>query len=159
MQPIFAQTRTGKACILCQLGIRIGNTMMIRSPFYALLAALAVAGPVHSAEPEQTAIAPPQSPHATRTVTPPSPDQAQHDRYQRARRNLEALGRGAIMIRDLGAQDLQDVLDFDRMVRGGALDNRSFAQRCVDSEVQRLNGRPTELAWRVIELKCREIGN
>lgn len=128
---------------------------MMRKPVIALLAAIAVTVPVHSANPDRPTIIMRQSPSP---AAAPLPDPAAIDRIARARTQYEALLRGVIGVGDLGPQDLQDVLDFDRMVRGGGLDNRSFAQRCVDDEVQRLNGRPSELAWRVIELKCREVG-
>lgn len=127
----------------------------MRMPVYALLAALAMAVPAQSANQAQPPIIVRKAPDKAQ----PAPDPAQAARYERARRNLEALGRGAINVGDLGLQDLQDVLDFNRLARGGGPDNRSYAQRCVDDEVRRLNGRPSRLAWRVIELKCREIGS
>lgn len=37
-------------------------------------------------------------------------------------------------------------------------DMRTRVQRCVDEEVDRLGGSPSRLAWRTIDLKCREIG-
>ena len=128
---------------------------MIRMPIFTVLAALAMVVPAQSANPGQPPIVVRKAPD----TAPAAPDPAQAARYERARRNLEALASGAIDVGDLGPQDLQDVLDLDRMLNGGATDNRSFAQRCVDDEVRRLNGRPSPLAWRVIELKCREIGS
>jgi hypothetical protein len=37
-------------------------------------------------------------------------------------------------------------------------DERSDSERCVDEEVGRLGRSPSNLEWRVIDLKCREIG-
>lgn len=78
------------------------------------------------------------------------------ERLARAIANLEALRQGRLFTSDLTAQDLQDVLELDRLSRSGALaDNRSFVQQCVDEEVRRNGGQPSRLAWEVIKLKCR----
>jgi hypothetical protein len=77
------------------------------------------------------------------------------DRAVRARTNLDALFQGRIFTNDLSLQELQDVIDFDRMARGAGADNRSTKQQCIDGEVRRNGGRPTRLAWEVIRLKCR----
>ncbi|GAA0757004.1 hypothetical protein GCM10009076_05340 [Erythrobacter ramosus] len=77
------------------------------------------------------------------------------ERALRARANLEALLQGRIYTNDLSPQDLQDVLDFERMARGAYPDNRTFQQQCIDEEVRRNGGNPTQLAWQVIRLKCQ----
>ena len=127
---------------------------MIRMPVFTLLAALAIAVPAQAANPGQPTTIVRKAPD----TAPAAPDPAQVERYERAQRNLEAIARGSINVGDLGPQDLQDVLDFNRIIRGNGPDNRSYAQQCLDDEVRRLNGRPSRLAWRVIVLKCREIG-
>jgi len=78
------------------------------------------------------------------------------DRFARARDNLLALRDGRRAVGDLTAQELQDVVDLDRQVRGSAIDNRSVRQRCIDNEVRREGGNPSRLAWEVIKLKCRD---
>lgn len=78
------------------------------------------------------------------------------ERFARARDNLIALRDGRRAVRDLSPQELQDVLDYDRQVRGGYGDARSVRQRCIDSEVRREGGNPSRLAWEVIRLKCRD---
>ena len=80
---------------------------------------------------------------------------APNERALRARANLEALLQGRIYTSDLSPQDLQDVIDFERMARGVSPDNRSFQQQCIDEEVRRNGGNPTRLAWQVIRLKCQ----
>lgn len=80
---------------------------------------------------------------------------APNERALRARANLEALLQGRIYTSDLSPQDLQDVLDFERMARGVVPDNRTFQQQCIDEEVRRNGGSPTQLAWQVIRLKCQ----
>jgi hypothetical protein len=80
---------------------------------------------------------------------------AANERAIRARDNLAALIEGRLSTSDLSPQELQDVLDFERMVRGEGIDNRSPRQQCVDAEVRRNGGSPTRLAWQVIRLKCR----
>lgn len=82
--------------------------------------------------------------------------QATLDRFARARDNLVALREGRRALGDLTAEELQDVVDFDRRVRGDYPDNRSPRQRCIDDEVRRERGEPSPLAWQVIRLKCRD---
>lgn len=93
----------------------------------------------------------------TATPSPQAPGFPVADRALRARAHLEALIAGRLSTSDLSPQELQDVIDFDRMVRGraAATDTRSFSQRCVDEEVRRNGGNPSRLAWEVIRLKCR----
>lgn len=80
---------------------------------------------------------------------------AANERAVRARTNLLALIEGRLSTADLSAEELQDVVDFQRMVRGEqTIDNRTPQQQCIDEEVRRNNGRPTRLAWQVIRLKC-----
>lgn len=113
-----------------------------------------------------TSIAQAQQPQmrvrSAETPTPaPSPGDtyglpgAPNERALRARANLEALLQGRIYTSDLSPQDLQDVIDFERMARGVSPDNRSFQQQCIDEEVRRNGGNPTRLAWQVIRLKCQ----
>lgn len=97
-----------------------------------------------------------------RTPAPPTAENAPglpgaaNDRAIRARANLEALIAGRLSTADLSAEELQDVIDFERMVRGEqVIDNRTPQQQCIDEEVRRNGGRPTQLAWQVIRLKCR----
>jgi len=96
---------------------------------------------------------------ASQQVSPapaPSPElTAQQERIARARANLIALREGRLAVSDLSATDLQGVLDLDRMLRGNTVDTRTPRQQCVDNEVRRAGGRPSRLAWSVIELKCR----
>lgn len=108
------------------------------------------------AEPPRMRVRPAETP------TPaPSPGDSyglpgtQNERALRARANLEALLQGRIYTSDLSPQDLQDVLDFERMARGVVPDNRTFQQQCIDEEVRRNGGNPTQLAWQVIRLKCQ----
>ena len=37
-------------------------------------------------------------------------------------------------------------------------DDRTPSERCVDEEIERLDRPPSDLEWRVIDLKCREVG-
>lgn len=100
-----------------------------------------------------------EQPTARASPAPPPatfPDaQAQLDRFARARDNFTALRDGRLAVSELSPQELQDVIDFDRMLRGNAADAPSPRQQCVDDEVRRAGGRPSRLAWQVIALKCR----
>ena len=119
---------------------------------FALLSALALTVTAQAAG--QTS-----APHSTAPdAMTPTPDAPLLDRAARAHINLQAVQAGTRAIGDLTAQELQDVIDLDRLLRGGALDTRNPVQRCVDREVQRLGGSPSRLAWRVIDLKCRDVG-
>lgn len=97
------------------------------------------------------------APSATPTPTAPDgPVLILTDRISRAQANLIALRDGRLSTNQLTTQELQDVLDLERIARGRATtDNRSFSQRCVDDEVRRNGGNPTRLAWEVIRLKCQ----
>jgi len=109
-------------------------------------------GEATGAEP-QTVIVRPAPPPA-----PPASPEAQTfgiDRFAQARENLAALRDGRRAVTDLTPQELQDVLDLDRMLRGYAAEVPSSRQQCVDDEVRRAGGRPSRLAWQVILLKCR----
>lgn len=123
----------------------------------AVLAALLMtAASVHGGEPQTVRV----KPSVTSTPTPSPGDTydlpgALTERAARAHANLEALLAGRIYTSDLSPQDLQDVLDFQRMARGDYPDNRSFQQQCIDEEVRRNRGNPTRLAWEVIRLKCQ----
>tara|TARA_R110000796_G_scaffold98628_5_gene206175 strand:- start:1463 stop:1846 length:384 start_codon:yes stop_codon:yes gene_type:complete len=37
-------------------------------------------------------------------------------------------------------------------------DDRTPSERCVDDEVARIDRSPSDLEWRTIDLKCREVG-
>ena len=94
---------------------------------------------------------------------PPTPSQAadaaaqaQLDRVARARDNYIALRDGQRSVSDLSPLELQDVLELDRRVRGDYPDTRSTRERCVEEEVRRAGGRPSQLARQVIDLKCRD---
>lgn len=115
----------------------------------ALLAAALIAAAPGAGQTAESVPTPTPSPQVT--------DFPVTDRALRARANLEALIAGRLSTSDLSPQELQDVIDFDRMVRGRAIatDTRSFSQRCVDEEVRRNGGNPSRLAWEVIRLKCR----
>lgn len=116
-----------------------------------LLAGSIMAAAAH-AGPSQFQSATPAPPASENVMGLPG---APTERALRARANLEALLQGRLTTRDLTPQELQDVLDFDRMLRGGTSDDRSFDQQCIDREVSRNGGQPTRLAWEVIRLKCR----
>ena len=96
-----------------------------------------------------------------RSAPPPAPTTSPEaqafavDRFAQARENLAALRDGRLAVSDLTPQELQDVLDLDRMLRGYAAEVPSPRQQCVDDEVRRAGGQPSRLAWRVIALKCR----
>jgi hypothetical protein len=129
-------------------------------PFAArsLIACLALAGAAHAAPPsssshETTRAAPTmrQNPPAAAPVIPP----ANEARVLRARANLVALRQGTLAVSSLSAQDMQDVLDLDRLARGEGADSRSFSQQCLDREMRRAGGRPSQLAQQIMRLKCR----
>jgi hypothetical protein len=124
-----------------------------------MLAGLAVITAAHAEPPPVTFTGGPSPAPASQPPSPgiipgePTLDQA---RVARAQANLLALRDGRISVSQLSPDELQDVLDLDRLVRVGAtFDNRTFAQHCVDDEVRRAGGWPTRLAWAVIKLKCQ----
>lgn len=105
----------------------------------------------------QDAGAPRPALEVTPVPTPPTVKEwpAEVDRLVRARENITALRDGRRSVSDLTPIELQDVLDLDRRLGGDGPDTRTPQQQCIDDEVRRAGGRPTQLAWQVIELKCR----
>lgn len=129
-------------------------------PAASLLLPLLVIAGAAQAEPPLLRVGPSATPAPAPAPAPPPGDTyglpgVPSERAQRARANLEALLQGRIHTSDLSPQELQDVIDFDRMARGVAPDSRSFKQQCIDDEVARNGGNPTQLAWEVIRLKCQ----
>lgn len=89
------------------------------------------------------------------TAAPAVQPDALPDRIARARDNLEALRAERLSTSQLSVQELQDVIDLERQVRGAGFDNRTVRQKCIDDEVRRNRGKPSQLAWEVIRMKCR----
>lgn len=78
-------------------------------------------------------------------------------RAQRARINHEALVSGQKQLNQFSPQELADMVELDKILRGKA-DTRSPAQRCRDREVERVGGSPSDLERNVIDMKCRALG-
>lgn len=128
---------------LAPIGVAAAGAMIATTPGTAQTAGV----PVVRASP-----APAPGP----TGSPILPITPRQERLSRAIANLEALRQGRLFTSDLSPQELQDVLELERLARGGTLgDNRSFVQQCIDEEVRRNGGRPGRLAWEVIRLKCQ----
>ncbi len=95
---------------------------------------------------------PPEMPPPPAAGQPPL---AVQDRFARARDNFIALRDGRLSVSDLTDLELQDVLDLDRALRERTPGTRSPQQQCIDDEVRRAGGQPSQLEWKVIDLKCR----
>jgi hypothetical protein len=126
---------------------------MARNLKFLLLVAATVALPLNAAQQQAPTMHMDPQPNPTQS---PSIDAFQLDRIARARSNLEGLIGGTIAIGALTQAELLDVLALERQVRGRERDTRTPEQRCVNREVRRVNGRPSALERRVIDLKCRE---
>lgn len=120
-----------------------------------LLAGFAIVTAAHAGPPAPTFASGPSPAQANPSPAVPAPSAMGTERARRAQAHLEAVLQGRVAINELSPQDLQDVLDLDRALRGGITDNRTFAQQCVDEEVRRNGGAPSRLAWEVIKLKCQ----
>jgi hypothetical protein len=135
-----------------------GTRRMMMHRFAALALMLAAAlpaqAPVQAQAQVQGQVEARTTPGPQTQLPPETP--AGFDRFARARDNLLALRDGRRAVNDLTAQELQDVVDLDRQARGSPADARSTRQRCIDNEVLRLGGRPSQLDWQVIRLKCRD---
>lgn len=121
-----------------------------------LVAAAMIAGPSGAAQPQTSGgvIRATPTPAPAPTASPPFLPQVT-ERAARARDNIVALREGRRAVADLTPQELQDVLDFDRMTRGEAPGQRTYVEQCVDQELSRLGKRPSRLDLEVIKLKCR----
>jgi len=78
-------------------------------------------------------------------------------RAQRARINYEALVSGQKQLDQFSPQELADMVELDKVLRGKA-DDRSPAQRCRNTEAERVGGSPSDLERTVIDMKCRALG-
>tara|TARA_R110001606_G_scaffold74168_30_gene171849 strand:- start:743 stop:1231 length:489 start_codon:yes stop_codon:yes gene_type:complete len=70
--------------------------------------------------------------------------------------NHAVLPNDQMQISQLSEQERRALLKIKRALR--EKDERSLSERCVDQEVERLERPPSALEWRVIDLKCRELG-
>lgn len=76
---------------------------------------------------------------------------------QRAYRNLELLRSGAKTLADLSDAERRELAAFEQLERDGKrADRRTPRQRCIDEEVAREGGKPSELALSAIDLKCSQ---
>lgn len=76
---------------------------------------------------------------------------------ERAWRNYELLRSGAKTLRDLSDAERRELAVLDLLMRDGdSADQRTPRQRCIDEEVAREGKSPSELAMRVIDLKCSQ---
>jgi hypothetical protein len=120
------------------------------------IALLSLALPVAAQQPHRGQVIMRADPPQTAPTPPPAQyPLAVQDRFARARDNLVALRDGRVAVSDLTDIELQDVLDLDRALRERTLDTRTPQQQCIDEEVRRAGGQPSELEWKVIDLKCR----
>ena len=76
---------------------------------------------------------------------------------ERAWRNYELLRRGAKKPGDLSDVERRELAALMEMMRENqGADRRTPRQRCIDEEVEREGGNPSDLAMRVIDLKCSQ---
>ena len=74
---------------------------------------------------------------------------------ERAWRNYELLHSGAKKPSDLSDVERRELAALLEMMREDErADRRTPRQRCIDEEVEREGGNPSDLAMRVIDLKC-----
>lgn len=76
---------------------------------------------------------------------------------ERAWRNYELLRSGAKAFHDLSDAERRELAALEQLMRdGNSVDRRTPRQRCIDEEVAREGNKPSELAMRVIDLKCSQ---
>ncbi|HET6526968.1 hypothetical protein [Sphingopyxis sp.] len=76
---------------------------------------------------------------------------------ERAWRNYELLHSGAKKPSDLSDVERRELAALLEMMREDqSADRRTPRQRCIDEEVEREGGNPSDLAMRVIDLKCSQ---
>jgi hypothetical protein len=76
---------------------------------------------------------------------------------ERAQRNYELLRSGAKALHDLSDAERRELAALEQLMRDGkSVDERTPRQRCIDEEVAREGKKPSELAMRVIDLKCSQ---
>ncbi|QCB54605.1 hypothetical protein E5675_09245 [Sphingopyxis sp. PAMC25046] len=76
---------------------------------------------------------------------------------ERAWRNYELLHSGAKKPSDLSDVERRELAALLQLMREDRnADRRTPRQRCIDEEVEREGGNPSDLAMRVIDLKCSQ---
>ncbi|MBB6425004.1 hypothetical protein [Sphingopyxis sp. JAI128] len=76
---------------------------------------------------------------------------------ERAWRNYELLRSGSRKPSDLSDAERRELAALLQMMREGrSADRRTPRQRCIDEEVEREGGNPSDLAMRAIDLKCSQ---
>lgn len=84
---------------------------------------------------------------------------AAQDRYPQTLQNYQAVINGTKQLGELSPQELADIAELDRRIRAQKPDTRTPSQRCVDDEIKRAGGTASQLERRVIDMKCREVGD
>jgi len=80
-------------------------------------------------------------------------------RLDRARSNYEALANGRIHWNQLNPRDLEDLRAFAEAIREQIGPSRTPSERCFDAEFRRYGRSLTNLQQRLIDLRCRPIGD
>ena len=76
---------------------------------------------------------------------------------ERAWRNYELLRSGAKKPGDLSDAERRELAALLQTIRDDrSADRRTPRQRCIDEEVEREGGNPSDLAMRAIDLKCSQ---
>ena len=76
---------------------------------------------------------------------------------ERAWRNYELLRSGAKKPGDLSDAERRELAALLQLIRDDrSTDRRTPRQRCIDEEVEREGGIPSDLAMRAIDLKCSQ---
>jgi hypothetical protein len=78
------------------------------------------------------------------------------DEPSREVRGYQAVLEGAKPLATLTREEVWELIRRDRNRRERYLDRRSSRERCLEAELSRLQGPPTQLALRTIDLKCSQ---
>lgn len=77
---------------------------------------------------------------------------------ERALRNYELIRNGAKKLGDLSEAERRELAFLEQWARASEkADQRTPRQRCIDAEVKREGGKPSELAMGAIDLKCSQL--
>lgn len=76
--------------------------------------------------------------------------------FERAWQNYHALVNGTRQLAQLTPAEVQELRELDRHIRDRQADKRTPRQKCIDEEIDDLGQEPSNLALRIIDLKCSQ---
>jgi hypothetical protein len=76
--------------------------------------------------------------------------------FAEAERDYQDVGSGKRRLHELSREEIRVLIELRDYLIARGTDTRTARERCIDRELARLNGPPSYLALRTIDLKCSQ---